>query len=687
MSSLLDLVDPVSEDDIEWISRVLRLRDLDAPRRDFLMSLDSMDVSACPGSGKTTLVVAKLAILARKWKSPTRGICVLSHTNVARKEIEGRLSGAGTGHLLLGYPHYIDTIHGFANRFLALPWLLSHGHAVTAIDDDVAAAVRRRIIGKDLYRLQAFLEKRSLSVEGLRLRTADFADPLGERGFPAGPHTPTYQIAARALTESARQGFFCHDEMLLFAEALLREHPEVANLLAQRFPFLILDEMQDTSARQARIIESALPFSRVASVHRVGDPNQAIYEDGDAETGQVFPDRSRRQVSLPNSFRFDGSIASRATRLAVEPVGSGGLQGLRPLMPNEPGSRHCIFVFPDDDTSQVLPAFASHVASVMDAAQVEDGSVIAIGEVHRLKEDIGAGHAKFPATVSHYWDGYHPDAAPKAARPKEFVRYMRAARTLMEGGRSAEATDVIASGIARMANMLGGPAAVRLGPRPHRGLERQLAGSPAALAAYRMLLLRAAPGAEDSEAQWKGTADAARLTVGTLLGVSPAKVSSGFLGWIPAHVNAGEGITVAPPGPNIYRVPAGRRTIDVQMGSIHSVKGETHFATLVLETFYYGHALKSLFPRLLGDHPGSTAAGKRKPAAARELRRLRMNYVALTRSTHVICLAVPDKSLGEAPQKASLISRLEAQGWRIVEIATAGMNDLHPTALRSPCPD
>ena len=161
MRSALDFVEPISDEDVEWVTKILHLRNLDAPRRDFLTSLESMDVSACPGSGKTTLVVAKLAILARKWKSRTQGICVLSHTNVARKEIEERLSGTDVGHLLLGYPHYIDTIHGFVNRFLAIPWLLSHRYVVTTIDNDITAAVRRRIMGKDFYKLNSFLKQKN----------------------------------------------------------------------------------------------------------------------------------------------------------------------------------------------------------------------------------------------------------------------------------------------------------------------------------------------------------------------------------------------------------------------------------------------------------------------------------------------------------------------------------------------
>lgn len=115
-----DLIGPITDDDIEWARGLLKLQTLDAQRRAFLKSLTTLDVSACPGSGKTTLVVAKLAILARKWKSTTRGICVLSHTNVAREEIAHRLGNTDVRQRLLGYPHFIDTIHGFVNRFLAV---------------------------------------------------------------------------------------------------------------------------------------------------------------------------------------------------------------------------------------------------------------------------------------------------------------------------------------------------------------------------------------------------------------------------------------------------------------------------------------------------------------------------------------------------------------------------------------
>ena len=112
---------PAIEDlDIPWVCELLGLpatafsgADGTDPRLPVLRSMDTLDIEACPGSGKTTLLVAKLAILARKWTQSRRGLCVLSHTNVARREIETSLGNTAAGQRLLSYPHFIGTIHGF----------------------------------------------------------------------------------------------------------------------------------------------------------------------------------------------------------------------------------------------------------------------------------------------------------------------------------------------------------------------------------------------------------------------------------------------------------------------------------------------------------------------------------------------------------------------------------------------
>ena len=81
----------ITDADIEEIERLFGDVKFDDERRQILKHMESTDIQAFPGSGKTTVLVAKLAILAKKWPYTDKGICVLSHTNVARDEIEGRI--------------------------------------------------------------------------------------------------------------------------------------------------------------------------------------------------------------------------------------------------------------------------------------------------------------------------------------------------------------------------------------------------------------------------------------------------------------------------------------------------------------------------------------------------------------------------------------------------------------------
>lgn len=70
---------------------------------------NSTDVSACPGCGKTTVLLAKLKIIADRMPLENgAGICVLSHTNFAVDEIKSKL--AAYAERLMGYPNYVGTI-------------------------------------------------------------------------------------------------------------------------------------------------------------------------------------------------------------------------------------------------------------------------------------------------------------------------------------------------------------------------------------------------------------------------------------------------------------------------------------------------------------------------------------------------------------------------------------------------
>ena len=113
----------ITDNDIDEIEQILGNVSFDSERRDIIKRLNTFDVQAYPGAGKTTLLVAKLAILAKKWPFTHKGICVLSHTNVAREEIESRLGDTELGRKLLSYPHFIGTIHSFADTFIGIPFV------------------------------------------------------------------------------------------------------------------------------------------------------------------------------------------------------------------------------------------------------------------------------------------------------------------------------------------------------------------------------------------------------------------------------------------------------------------------------------------------------------------------------------------------------------------------------------
>lgn len=128
----------ITDEDIRWAEAILG-KDIhfDEEHIKVIKCLESKDVQAFPGSGKTTALVAKLAILAKKWLASFQGICVLSHTNVAREEIEKRLGATEVGRKILSYPHFVGTFQAFFDNFIAIPWLRSKGYPVNLVDNDI----------------------------------------------------------------------------------------------------------------------------------------------------------------------------------------------------------------------------------------------------------------------------------------------------------------------------------------------------------------------------------------------------------------------------------------------------------------------------------------------------------------------------------------------------------------------
>jgi len=651
----------VTDEDVRRVCGLLGLCD-DAfcgadgcdPRAGVLKRMDTFDVAACPGSGKTTLLVAKLAILAEKWPYRTRGICVLSHTNAARREIETRLGNTTAGRSLLRYPHFIGTIQRFVGAYLALPWLRSQGYSVRMVDSEVTRRRRWRALPP---KLQYALRKKHLGPEVLSATSADF-----DTAVPFGPDTPTSKACTAVCRASAKEGFFCFDEMFVFGKEFLAMHGSMADAVRQRFPLLFLDETQDNSERQSAILhrifmEGSTPVVR----QRFGDCNQAIFERSADETGATTdPFPSEHAVrDIPDSHRFGQTIAKLADPLGLHRYEPNGLVGRGPAVACESGAEpaHTLFLFGEKGAAKVLPAYAELLLDTFSPGEIARGSFVAVGHRHQ-RPDGNVGPQKYPCYVGNYWDMYDPETSGRDPKPKSMVQYIAAGRARTRAsGEAYCCADMIAAGVLRLASMVDSANITSVHAHSHRYLLRLLEQTPTARDAYETLVYSLAAGRESlTEETWKDQwRDVVAEIAGTLVdGALPAEVDPEFLDWpagAPEEKPSGE---VARPRDNIYQYSDGGRDVDIVVGSIHSAKGETHTATLVLETFWYKHNLASLIPWVSGEKDG--ADGK-----TRQDSRLKVHYVAMTRPTHLLCLAMRRDCFADE----DALAKVQARGWHV----------------------
>ena len=111
-------------------------------------------------------------------------------------------------------------------------------------------------------------------------------------------------------------------------------------------------------------------------------------------------------------------------------------------------------------------------------------------------------------------------------------------------------------------------------------------------------------------------------------------------------------------GKNVYTYinSDNNRTLPIHFASIHSEKGKTHLATMVVDTFWYARNIKSILPWLHTKTP-------QKEIKKQNAMRLKCHYVALTRARGLICIAMCKDSVTSKDR-----SLLEDAGWNIVDL-------------------
>ena len=405
----------ISDQDIESTEKLLLPEGAHFPddARNVIRCWHSTDVAACPGSGKTTVLLAKLKLLADRMPFVNgAGICVLSHTNVAVDEIRKRLLGYADK--LLSYPNYIGTIQSFVDKFVTMPYLRNiAGRNIQAVDNlTYAQHMLNRMQNSPKYSFLNYVTKNSFETGGQFTTRIDHTQALyirddgalcvgKQKKALAGMQKPSTMQFKELLTDLLKvEGIMRYQDAYSYAKAAKKGLPEAyTDLFSSRFQYVFIDEYQDCDDVQREAID-AIFNSKKCAVIKIGDSDQAIYS---SEYNQV-PDWVPQDGFLPimTSCRYSQEIADVICKLKKENKSIttfAGKTGIKPVL----------IVFDIERIDRVIEEFIN----VLEKHEIFDNNGIykAIGAVK--KEDssglkIGSYWAEFDGSAKNqgeynYW--------------------------------------------------------------------------------------------------------------------------------------------------------------------------------------------------------------------------------------------------------------------------------------------
>jgi len=282
-----------------------------APPQDLL-------VLAGAGSGKTRVLVQRIAWLIRNDGLSPYEILAVTFTNKAAKEMRLRLES------LLGMSlrsMWVGTFHGLSHRLLRTHWRearLPEYFQILDSDDQLRLIKRiQKDLGVDSERyppkqLQAFIN--SHKDEGLRSANI----------LPRGEFERKMQELYQVYEEICqRQGLVDFAELLLRALELLRDNQPLLNHYRQRFSHLLVDEFQDTNSLQYAWLR--LLRGDQGRIMAVGDDDQSIYGWRGAKIENIqnftrdFPDAEL--LRLEQNYRSTSTILDAANALIKNNAG------------------------------------------------------------------------------------------------------------------------------------------------------------------------------------------------------------------------------------------------------------------------------------------------------------------------------------------------------------------------------
>jgi DNA helicase-2/ATP-dependent DNA helicase PcrA len=323
----------------------------DEERIPFIKNLETCDLLAVPGSGKTTALMAKLYCISQNMPfGDGSGILVLAHTNQALDEIEKKLKKHCPQ--LFEFPNFIGTIQSFTNRFLANQACFEkYGSYIKKNNDDLYESEVKKFFYSELKwdnennpnnekRLKnklygkANYQRTGISPPEKTINTINFIndlefDILNKKFVFGNKKTTLYKFGGSANDyylelESWKEklykfGLLNYKDSFNLGNYYLSSNPQVKLILQKRFKYVFIDEMQDLEKFQINLIDNIFYLeSSTTIIQRIGDINQSIYNSG-KKIKDNCDWEPRNPIYLTGSNRLTEDIANFVNYFTLDP--------------------------------------------------------------------------------------------------------------------------------------------------------------------------------------------------------------------------------------------------------------------------------------------------------------------------------------------------------------------------------
>lgn len=271
-------------------------------------------ILAGAGSGKTRVLIHRIAYLIEEKRIAPWNICAITFTNKAAKEMRERVDAYVQG---VGEQVFVATFHSACVRILRRHIdRIGFDQNFTIYDTEDQKQMMKRIFKEIDANVSKLKEKSVLHyISDCKNKLISVEDAL-EMAKEKDEYllATLYQTYQQMLLKSNALDF---DDLIAKTVELFETSAEVLDYYQEKFRYIMVDEYQDTNYAQFRLIE--LLASKYFNICVVGDDDQSIYRFRGADIEnilgfeQVFP--NTKVVKLERNYRSMGNILDVANHI------------------------------------------------------------------------------------------------------------------------------------------------------------------------------------------------------------------------------------------------------------------------------------------------------------------------------------------------------------------------------------